>query len=135
MTLEARGLITIGGVQLTSDPEKYEHYDWPKRWSKHPGIGGSVTIQDFGHVARDLVLRLESGAHQYLTLEVVRALDTAHRSKGVVYAVTDWLANDMDVFIARFKPESTRLPGLFTYSMELHAWTIRTWLGATYTGG
>ena len=134
MSLTARGLITIGGVQLTTDPDVYECFNWPKRWSKHPGIDGSVVIQDFGKVARDLVLQLQSGGSQFLNEDTVKAIQAADAVKGALYALTDWMGNDFDVFIGNFHPVPTRLPGLYTYSMELHVWTINKLFGASYGG-
>ena len=131
MSYTAIGHIVIGGVTLSTDPETYENYDWPKRWSKHEGMNGQATIQDFGHVARDLILRLVSG-NQFLDEAVVTALDAAWRAKGTLYNLTDWLGNDFDVFIANFKPITTRLPGFYTYTMELHVWTITKLFGASF---
>lgn len=133
MTLTARGQITIGGTQLTTDPETYESHLWPKRFSKHLGIGGSVTWQDFGHVAKDLVLRLSSGK-QYLTFATVQAISSAHRTKGATYTLTDWLGNQFTVFIVSFNPKVTFVDDLHTYDMELHVTAISKLFGASYGG-
>ena len=132
MSLTARGKITIGSTQLTTDPETYEAL-WPKRWSKHRGIGGSVTIQDFGHVSKDLVLRLSSGK-QFLTYATVQAISAAHRTKGATYALTDWLGNEVTVFIGSFSPKVTFIDDLHTYEMELHVTAITKLFGASYGG-
>lgn len=134
MTITARGLISIGGVQLTTDPETYEAFNWPKRWSKHPGIAGATVIQDFGRFARDLVLRLVSGRSQFLHEDVVKAIQTAHGTKGALYALTDWMGNEFDVYIADFTPVPSGLPELYTYTLELHVWTITKLFGTSYGG-
>jgi hypothetical protein len=134
MSLTARGKITLASIQLTTDPATYEAHVWPKRFSKHPGIGGSVTIQDFGHYAKDLVLRLSSG-NQFLTYATVQAISAAHRTKGATYTLTDWLGNEFTVFISSFNPKVTFIDDLHTYEMELHVTAITKLFGASYSGG
>lgn len=130
--LQARGNITIGTVQLTTDPETYER-QWPKRFSEHPGIAGSFTIQDFGRYAADMVIRLVSG-RQFITLAVVEALDAAFGTQGATYSFTDWLGNEFTVFIRDWKPLVTFIDDLHTYTLELRVVSITTLFGAAYGG-
>ena len=134
MALTARGTVYLGGVRFTTDPVPYESYDWPKRMSEHPVLGGSVILQDFGTHAKDLTITLGSGQTQVLEQSVVTALDTMYRTKGATYQLTDWQGNDMTVFIAHFKPTRTFLGTLFTYTMTLRVRAIATLLGNAYTG-
>jgi hypothetical protein len=134
MPLPARGLLYLGGVRFTCDPVPYEAYEWPKRMSEHPVIGNKVIIQDFGTCKHDLTITLGSGQNQYLEKSVVVALDAMYRTKGATYQLTDWLGNDMTVFIAQFKPTGTFLGTLFTYTMTLRVRAIAQLLGNAYTG-
>ncbi len=134
MPLTARGTLYLGGVRFSTDPQPYEAYEWPKRMSEHPVLGGSVIIQDFGTHAKDLTITLGSGQNQFLEQSVVTALDTMYRTKGATYQLTDWLGNDMTVFIAAFKPTGTFLGSLFTYTLTLRVRSIAKLFGATYTG-
>ena len=132
MSLQARGKITIGSVQLTTDPERYER-QWPKRYSEHPGIAGSFTIQDFGRYAMDMLIRLVSG-QQFITLAVVEALDAAYGVQGATYSFTDWLGNEFTVFIRDFKPDVTFIDNLHTYTLELRVMSITKLFGVSYGG-
>ncbi len=134
MTITARGLLTLGGVQFTTDPDPYEHYQWPKRMSEHPYIGGGVVIQDFGVNKADLTITLGSGNSQFLERSVVLSLDTMYRTKGTTYTLTDWLGNEMTVFISEFKPTAARFGTAYRYTMTLRVRTITKLLGASYTG-
>jgi len=134
MPLTARGSVYLGGVRFSTDPQPYESYEWPKRMSEHPVLGGSVIIQDFGTHQKDLTITLGSGQNQYLEQSVVVALDAMYRTKGATYQLTDWLGNDMTVFIAAFKPTGTFIGTLFTYTLTLRVRAIAKLLGATYTG-
>jgi hypothetical protein len=134
MPIPARGNVYLGGVRFSTDPQPYEAYEWPKRMSEHPVLGGSVIIQDFGTHKKDLTITLGSGQNQYLEKSVVVSLDAMYRTKGATYQLTDWLGNDMTVFIAAFKPTGTFLGTLFTYSMTLRVRTIAALLGNAYTG-
>lgn len=134
MPLAARGTVYLGGVRFSTDPQPYESYEWPKRMSEHPVGGGKVIIQDFGTCKHDLTITLGSGQNQYLEKSVVVALDGMYRTKGATYQLTDWLGNDMTVFIAAFKPTGTFLGTLFTYALTLRVRSISKLLGLTYTG-
>ena len=134
MTLTARGQVSIGNVQLTTDPTPYETYEWPKRMSEHPGVGGSMTWQDFGVIAKDCVLTLGSGENQMLEKSVVVSLDTMYRTKGGTYTLTDWLGNEFTVLIRNFKPTPTFLGTLYTYTMTLRVTAITKLFGSTYQG-
>jgi hypothetical protein len=134
MTLTARGTITIGSVQLTSDPDVYEPASWSKRASEHPTIGGGLTIQEFGRYAKDLTVHLASGQNQFLTQSVVASLDTMHATKGATYALTDWLGNEFTIWIRDWHPVPTRLPSLWTYDLVLRVMSITKLRGASYSG-
>lgn len=127
------GKITIGGTTLTTDPETYEGI-WEKRHSVSKNIGGQVTIQDFGHYAKDMVFEINSGAKQYLTLATTQALWAAYRTRGATYTLTDWLGHEMIVFIRSFKPKVSFVADLHTYTMQLQVVSISQWFGVTYTG-
>ena len=134
MPLPARGTVYLGGVRFTTDPVPYEAYEWPKRMSEHPVLGGSVILQDFGTHAKDLTITLGSGQNQVLEKSVVLALDGMYRTRGATYQLTDWLGNDMTVFIVAFKPTGTFLGTLFTYTLTLRVRAIAALLGSAYTG-
>lgn len=59
---EGFGQFTLGGVRFHADPNQYAPLTWPRRYSVHQGLGGSVTIQDFGVTPRDVRLLLRSGS-------------------------------------------------------------------------
>lgn len=134
MPLTARGTVYLGGVRFTCDPVPYEAYEWPKRMSEHPGVGGSMTWQDFGVWAKDCTLTLGSGETQMLEKTVVASLDTMYRTKGGTYALIDWLGNEFTVVIRDFRPTGTFLGTLFRYTMTLRVTAMSKLLGATYTG-
>ena len=134
MPITARGTVYLGGVQFTTDPAPYEAYQWPKRMSEHPVIGGSVIIQDFGVFQKDLTIALGSGATQFLEKSVIVSLDTMFRTKGATYTLTDWLGNEMTVYVAAFQPTATFLGTLYTYTMTLRVRTITKLFGSTYSG-
>lgn len=87
-------------VQFTADPETLE-VPLPKRYSTHPGLGGIVTIQDFGLLMKDATVRLEG---EFLDDEVVRSLLTLYQTRGKSYHYLDWEGNDFTVFITDFAP-------------------------------
>ena len=133
MTLIARGSLYLGGVRFTTDPGVYQR-QWPKRASKHPGIGGSITIQDFGRFAKDMTLTLQSGQHQLLESSVVESLEAMASVRGATYTLTDWSGNELTVFIVDFRADQTFVGSLCTYAMELHVLGVTKLFGATYTG-
>jgi hypothetical protein len=142
--LETLGLITIGGVQLTTDPSVYKPFVWPKRISVLPGIGGSVTIQDFGRFKGDLRLRLESGPSQFLTHDCVNALDALFATAGGIFTLTDWLENEFRIVMTDWQPTPANIPDLgdddeivgmlYLYTMDLQVDDIVKLRGATYGG-
>ena len=134
MPLTVRGLITLGGTQFPCDPGVYEPMRWAKRLSLHQGIGNSVTIQDFGITVKDLVIRLESGPNQFLDTIAVKALHGLFRTLGGEWTLTDWLGNQMTVFIADFEPKFFTVD-LWTYTMTLLVRSATKLLDTTYSGG
>ncbi len=130
-TLDAISDVFLDGIQFTTDPKIYER-QWPKRSSAHVVIGG-VTIQDFGRKAKDMVLRLESGG-QFITRELVDALDTRAAVLGATYSFKDWNGTEATVFISEFTPTDTFYPDLFEYSLTLRVVTLTKLRGVTYVG-
>lgn len=137
--------VFLGGVQFSTDPEPYEPLNWVKRHSIHQTIGGGVVIQDFGTFMKDNTLKLGSGRERFLDQAVMLLLYNKYLARGTVYAFTDWLGNDFDVFIKSFVPQPFKRGmgkagsgpdpiTLWTYTMELQVLTIRAVCGATYTG-
>jgi len=121
-------------VYFTADPRSYRPWQWKKRASFHPGIQGSMTIQDFGVVSKDLVIEIESPEDAFLEASVVKQLHEMYRTKGAVYRLTDWVGNDFTVWLEDFQPEANEnLPG-YRYSMRLKVQSITTLFGAPYTG-
>jgi hypothetical protein len=127
------GSIFLGGVRFSTNPETYEPLNWKKRWSKHPTIGGNVTIQDFGVFMKDDVFKLASGRGQFLDQATFLALHALWRTKGVNFTFTDWLVNNLTVFISDFIPVVFKTD-LYTYTMQLEIVAINTLWGSVYTG-
>ena len=139
MTIATFGKVFLDGVQFDTDPQIYEPTNWAKRHSITPGIGGTVTIQDFGHFAKDNMVRLSSGPTGYLNQATVIALHARFRSKALVFSLTDWMDNEYTVFIVSFRPVATFIgesdsDNLFTYEMELRVTAITKLFGAIFTG-
>lgn len=136
------GGITIGGVQLNTDPETYEPVNWKKRQSAHMVVGGGVVIQDFGVVQKDNTLRLVSGRAQFIDEVKRAALFGLYSNRGATYTLTDWLSNSFTVFILDFvsmpfkkgQDLSGNTISLFTYAMTLRTTGITTLFGTSYTG-
>jgi hypothetical protein len=131
--LTAIGKITLGGVQLSTDPETYEPLLWEKRYSVQSGLNGALTIQDFGTFKKDNRIRLVSGASQFLDQATVAALHAKFRERGASFTLTDWIGNEFTVFIAAFRPVPTFLDDLWTYDLELVVINIVKLFGAVYT--
>jgi hypothetical protein len=150
MPLPERGQITIGSVTLSTDPETYEPLNWEKRYSVHPALAGTdgtkaVTIQDFGMYAKDNTLRLSSGTGQWLDQAHVENLHDLFRERAGVHRFTDWLGNEMDVFITRFRPipevtmpdidaNGLTLGNLWRYELECRVVTLFSLHGNGYGG-
>lgn len=134
MVVPALGIVTLDGIQFTTDPQVYEPTNWDKRHSIHKGLGGAVTIQDFGTFQKDNTVRLASGSSGYLEESVVISLHTRFRTKGATFILTDWRDNEFTVFIRSFKPVPTFFASLYTYTMELQVTVITKLFGVTFTG-
>jgi hypothetical protein len=126
------GSVFLDSVRFTTDPSVYEP-TWPKRHSIHAGLGGGVTIQDFGVTAKDQVLRLQSSG-QYLDRATIDALDTRYRTRGAVYTFTDWVGTTATVFMTIFRVIPTRLPDLYEYELELRVVALSQLRGSAYGG-
>lgn len=137
------GAVVLGGTTFSTDPEPYEPLNWTKRHSVHMGIGGALTIQDFGMTMKDNTLKLGSGRERFLEESIMLALLTKYQTKGATYTLTDWLQNSFTVFIKDFKPVPFKKGGdtngatisLWMYTMDLHVLSISQICGVTYTGG
>jgi len=136
------GGIFLGGVQFSTDPEPYEPLKWLKRHSVHMGIGGTVTIQDFGLFMKDNMLHLGSGRERFLEESIMLSLYGFYRTPGGVFSLTDWLNNSFTVFIKDFYvdpwlkgqgPTGTTI-SLYTYTMDLQVISIINLIGVPYTG-
>lgn len=104
MRIEQFGRVSLGPtgqeVVFTADPTTLE-ITQPKRQSVHRGVGGVVTIQDFGRRIADATVRLEG---EILDDEVVRSLLTFYELQGAKLHYTDWVVNDFTVFFSAFGP-------------------------------
>lgn len=132
------GRIALGptGSQyvFTCDPEDYRPWQWKKRMTVIEGVGGSVTIQDFGIYAKDLEVEINGPQDQLMERSLVALIHALFRVKGAVYRLTDWLGNDFTVFMTDFTPVAdARLPG-YSYTMKLHVLGIVSLFGQPYTG-
>lgn len=134
MVVTAVGTVFLDGVQFTTDPQVYQPFNWEKRRSVHEGIGGAVTIQDFGIFAKDNTVRLASGAQGFMEQTVVETLHTKFRTKAAVFTLTDWVDNEFTVFIINFAPVPTFLGSLFVYQMELRVLGIAKLFGTVFVG-
>lgn len=135
-----RGHVYLDTLQFTADPEDYAR-QWARRATVLPGIGGAVTIQDFGRFAKDLVLLLRSGPRQLMDHTLVTALDARAGTRGAVYAYRDWAGLEATVFIVEFRPTATFLPDLevplgclYTWELTLQVTTLSKLYGAAYAG-
>lgn len=137
------GQLEIGDVQFTTDPDVYQPFNWPKRYSAQPGLNGAVTIQEFGRWAADATIHIESG-DQFLTTKCVDALDALYEADGTTYTLTDWLGNEFTVYITAFVPIPSKLAdrdddeelvgSLYRYTMDLLVVAITKRRGTTYGG-
>jgi hypothetical protein len=128
------GGISIGGVQLSTDPEIYEPLNWQKRYSIHQAIGGALTIQDFGLKMKDNTIKLATSTGQYLDTATVQSLHAQYQTRGATFAFVDWMGNNMTVFWESFIPIIHR-PGLYRYKADLHVLSISQLWGQAYSGG
>ncbi len=116
------GGVTLGGIKFNTDPIPYRPYQWKKRHSILPGLGGSVTIQDFGAFDGDTPLELGSGDSQFLSEDKVQALKTLFFTRGATPTLEDWLGNSFSVFFREFEAEPVKKAGgtvLYRYKMAL----------------
>jgi hypothetical protein len=135
----AVGRVKLGptGSEKTflTDPAPYDPYKWPKRASVHQGLGGSVTIQDFGVFAKDLDLTLRGDfEHSAMDLDMVTTIDGYYRSRGTLYHFTDWLGNDFTVFLSEFAHTPHSQVPLHSYSLVLRVTTIAKLFNVVYAG-
>jgi len=142
MAIPTLGKITLtvvsgGGssITLTTDPDTYV-LEWPPRRSYFPHIGGGVK-QDFGKFAVDCVVKMQSGASQWLNKSVVIAMDTNDAIKGATWRLQDFEGNDFTVSIDKWSPvvaKGMALVGLYTYELDLRVKAMSKLRGASYTG-
>ena len=121
-------------IQFTADPTDYKPWQWKKRMSKHPGIGGSMTIQDFGTTYKDATIEIEASIEGLMDNATVANMHGYFRTKGATYRFYDWLGNDFTVFVEDFVPVAhTQLPGS-AYSMRLTIVGVTKLFGSAYAG-
>jgi hypothetical protein len=137
-----KGGITLDGVQFNTDPAVYQPLEWDKRAQVQKGVGGVVTIQDFGAYAADNVLRMQSGDSRPMEESVVASLHAKYRTKSATYTLTDWIGNTFTVFILKFSVEPIRkgrdsignIVSLYKYQMECQVLAIVNLFGSGYGG-
>ncbi len=142
----ARGKVFLGtkigspsafsaAAQFTFDP-KIERV-WPPRLSMLKGIGGTVTEQDFGLFAVDMVLTLTSEGN-WITADFKNYVDGLRAVRGAQYSYKDYTGLEGKVKILDFSPEATFVRDgafvLYEYSLRLQVKTLSKLNGATYTG-
>ena len=134
--LERRGRIVLNGITFLTDPKSYKPLNWEKRYSIFKGIGGTVTIQDFGVYQKDNVITLGSNSDQgVIDGEAARQFHAMWRTKGTTYLFNDWLGDNFTVFMSRFNawPLVVVLDPFYEYEMELQVIQINTLFGYPYT--
>lgn len=99
MAIGPFGYVVLGGVTLTVDPETHE-IGLQKRHSLFSGLGGVVTIQDFGNLSKDISIRMDG---IFLDDATVQSLKTLFEVKGATYSYVDGVYS-FTVFIREFVP-------------------------------
>jgi hypothetical protein len=133
---ERRGRVILNGITFATDPRTYRPLNWEKRYSVFKGVGGTVTIQDFGIYKKDDVITLNSGGDQgVLDGEAARQFHAMWRVKAATYNFYDWLGNNFTVFMSKFVawPLIVVNDPLYEYDMELQVTAINTLFGYAYT--
>lgn len=128
----------LGGIYLdherfTTDPKTYKPLQWMKRYNISAAIGGKVTIQDFGVVAKDCEIELASDEKQFLDELTVISYHTKWRTRGATYNFRDWMRNEFTVFLTDFIPVNFK-PNIYLYTMKCRVVGITALWGVTYTG-
>lgn len=125
------GLVSLDGVEFETDARHYSGPEIERQHSMHRGIGGSLTLQDFGSAVSPEPLRLRTGQ---AVLNKATMLEVQRRYlAGGSYCVTDWLGNEFTAFIGSFRPRATGLDA-FAYEMELKVTKVAKLYGEPYTG-
>jgi hypothetical protein len=120
-------------IQFTADPTNYSPWAWQKRQSVHQHVGGGITIQDFGTTMKDQVIEIRGELEQFMENAVVAQIHALFRAKGAVYRLTDWLGNDLTVFLEEFQPvPHPQLPGC-TYTLRCRIMGIAQLFGSAYS--
>lgn len=134
----ARGTLTItssssDAVVLCADIGGYG-VTWPARKRVFQGIGGSVTVQDFGRYQADLRWSARSaGTAGYIASSDVVLLDRILGTRGALPTYTDSLGSSGTVTLLDFQPTRERAD-LFSWSLTVQAATLNYFLGSTYGG-
>jgi hypothetical protein len=132
--VDAIGSIVLGGVRLTTDPQKYRPPRRPKRAAVLPGIQGTVTIQDFGRFAKDATFVLQGSGGQGLATDVIDAIDALADAVGLVTSFSDWLGTEGQVWIEAFDYELNAPWQLYDYTLTLRVVALTTLRGNGYLG-
>lgn len=123
-------------ARFTNDPKITR--PWPQRRSKFPGVGGSVTHQDFGRFAKDKTLVLASGEANWINYAFKAYLDGLVAVRGASYDYKDYTGLEAVVVIVDFDPTPTfirdGLGVLYGFTMELSVVEITVMDFAEYTG-
>ncbi len=137
MSIGPFGRVSIGPtgtqVQLTADPSSYSPWAWKKRHSVHMGIGGSLTVQDFGITMKDQVIEIRGELEQFMENSVVASVFALFRVKGAVYLLTDWLDNEFTVYIEEFGPVPNRHVSGSTYLLKCRILGCAKLFGSAYS--
>lgn len=122
-------------ARFTTDP-KIERA-WPPRRARLPGVGGSVTQQDFGRFAADMRLTLTSDGN-WINAEFKAYLDALCFQRNQTYDYKDYQGIEATVVIADFAPRPTFIRDgesvLWEYALVLDVTELSTLDFATYSG-
>jgi hypothetical protein len=121
--------VTLGGVTFDFDPATTRRQR-PLLGSVHVGLGGAVTVQDFGRQIEGTSIELESGT-QYMTRETVAAIDALLADQGQTYQFLDWEGNRFEVWIEEWEP-SPAFADLYTYRLRLRVLDVTLLHGTAY---
>lgn len=125
----------LATAQFTTDPKIQRN--WPQRQSVHRGVQGTVTVQDFGKFAKDMVLMLESETN-WINTSFKNYVDGLMAVRGAVYDYKDYMGTEAVVKIISFEAKPTFIRDgvlvLYEYSMELQVLALIKLDGVAYGG-
>lgn len=124
--------VILGGVQFLADPRGFEPYQRARR-TNHRVIGTTV-VQDFGVLAKDLIITLQSGDTGPMDTQTMKEVDALYRQTGVTFAYQDGAGTVGTVVLLDFR-KSHRVAGLWDYTLVCKVETLTKLYGDTYVGG